>query len=159
MRPVVRVATAHCKPLWCMAMSNALSVNPISLNVVQESNASRRRAQLLFQQKTAKDKNDKKGKAKMKKGYILSIYRNSPEADKLAAYAPAAQAALQGAGGRFIARGTPVKTFENGLVERSVVIEFDSVEAAIAAFESPEYKAALALLGDVDRDVRVIEGA
>ncbi|MGB1909809.1 MAG: DUF1330 domain-containing protein, partial [Candidatus Puniceispirillaceae bacterium] len=96
---------------------------------------------------------------KMKKGYILSIYRNSPEADKLAAYAPAAQAALQGAGGRFIARGTPVKTFENGLVERSVVIEFDSVEAAIAAFESPEYKAAFALLGDVDRDVRVIEGA
>ena len=34
----------------------------------------------------------------MKKGYILSIYRNSPEADKLAAYAPAAQAALQGQG-------------------------------------------------------------
>ena len=61
--------------------------------------------------------------------------------------------------GRFIARGTPVKTFENGLVERSVVIEFDSVEAAIAAFESPEYRAAFALLGDVDRDVRVIEEA
>ena len=45
------------------------------------------------------------------------------------------------------------------MIERSVVIEFDSVEAAIAAYESPEYQAAFALLGDVDRDVRVIEGA
>ena len=95
----------------------------------------------------------------MKKAYILSVYRSSPEADNLAEYAPAASAAIQGAGGRFIARGTPVKTFENGLIERSVVIEFDSVEAAIAAYESAEYQAAFALLGDVDRDVRVIEGA
>ena len=96
----------------------------------------------------------------MKKAYILSVYRRSPEADNLAKYAPAAQAAIQGAGGRFIARGTPVKTFENGLTERSVVIEFDSVvDAAIAAYESAEYQAAFALLGDIDRDVRVIEGA
>ena len=95
----------------------------------------------------------------MKKAYILSVYRSSPEADKLSEYAPAASAAIQGAGGRFIARGTPVKTFENGLIERSVVIEFDSVEAAIAAYESAEYQAAFALLGDIDRDVRVIEGA
>lgn len=95
----------------------------------------------------------------MKKAYILSIYRNTPEADKLAAYAPLALAAIEGAGGRFIVRGTPVKTFENGLVERSIVIEFDSAEAAIAAYESPEYQAAFALLGDVDRDVRIVEGA
>ena len=93
----------------------------------------------------------------MKKAYILSVYRSSPEADNLSEYAPAASAAIQGAGGRFIARGTPVKTFENGLIERSVVIEFDSVEAAIAAYESAEYQAAFALLGDIDRDVRVIE--
>ena len=95
----------------------------------------------------------------MKKAYILSIYRSTPEADKLAAYAPAALAALEGAGGRFIVRGTPVKTFENGLVERSIVIEFDSAEAAVAAYESSEYQAAFALLGDVDRDVRIVEGA
>ena len=95
----------------------------------------------------------------MKKAYILSIYRSTPEADKLAAYAPAALAAIQGSGGRFIVRGTPVKTFENGLVERSIVIEFDSAEQAVAAYESLEYQAALALLGDVDRDVRIVEGA
>ena len=51
------------------------------------------------------------------------------------------------------------QALENGLMERSVVIEFDSVDAAIAAYESPEYQAAFALLGDVDRDVRIIEGA
>ena len=94
----------------------------------------------------------------MKKAYILSIYRSTPATDKLAAYAPAALAAIEGAGGRFIVRGTPVKTFENGLVERSIVIEFDSVETAMTAYESSEYQAALALLGDVDRDVRIVEG-
>ena len=94
----------------------------------------------------------------MKKAYILSIYRSTPVSDKLAAYAPAALAAIEGAGGRFIVRGTPVKTFENGLVERSIVIEFDSVEAAMTAYESSEYQAAFALLGDVDRDVRIVEG-
>ena len=35
----------------------------------------------------------------MKKAYILSVYRRSPEADNLAEYAPAASAAIQGAGG------------------------------------------------------------
>lgn len=94
----------------------------------------------------------------MKKAYILSIYRSAPEADKLAAYAPAAFAAIEGAGGRFIVRGTPLKIFENGLIERSIVIEFDSAEAAAAAYESSEYQAAFALLGDVDRDVRIVEG-
>ena len=95
----------------------------------------------------------------MKKAYILSIYRSAPEADKLAAYAPVALAAIEGAGGRFIVRGTPLKIFENGLIERSIVIEFDSAEAAVAAYESSEYQAAFALLGDVDRDVRIVEGA
>ena len=94
----------------------------------------------------------------MKKAYILSIYRSTPEADKLAVYAPAALAAIEKAGGRFIVRGTPVRTFENGLVERSIVIEFDSTEIAVAAYESSEYQSALALLGDVDRDVRILEG-
>jgi uncharacterized protein (DUF1330 family) len=39
-----------------------------------------------------------------------------------------------------------------------VVIEFDSVDAAVAAYESPGYQAALAALGDgAERDLRVIE--
>jgi uncharacterized protein (DUF1330 family) len=40
-----------------------------------------------------------------------------------------------------------------------VLIEFDSVEQAVAAHDSPEYQAALAVLGDgVDRELRIVEG-
>jgi len=43
---------------------------------------------------------------------------------------------------------------------RTVVIEFDSAESAIAAYDSPAYQAALKLLGDaVERDIRIVEGA
>lgn len=52
------------------------------------------------------------------------------------------------------------KSFEAGLNQRCVVIEFDSLEKAIATYESPEYQAAKKLLdGSVERDVRMAEGA
>ena len=52
------------------------------------------------------------------------------------------------------------KAYEAGVKDRSVVIEFDSVKKAIAAYESPEYQAAKKLLeGAVERDVRFLEGA
>jgi uncharacterized protein (DUF1330 family) len=39
-----------------------------------------------------------------------------------------------------------------------VVIEFDSVELAVAAYESPGYQEALRALGDgAERDLRIIE--
>jgi len=42
---------------------------------------------------------------------------------------------------------------------RTVVIEFDSVASAIAAYDSPAYRAARKLLGDtVVRDIRIVEG-
>jgi len=54
----------------------------------------------------------------------------------------------------------PAKTFESGLNQRSVVIEFDSVERAITTYESPAYQAALKVLeGAVERDLRILEGA
>ena len=43
-------------------------------------------------------------------------------------------------------------------MERTVVIEFDSVAQAVAAYESPGYQAALRALGDgAERDIRIIE--
>ena len=40
-----------------------------------------------------------------------------------------------------------------------MVIEFDSVEQAVAAHDSPGYQAALAALGDgAEREIRIIEG-
>lgn len=95
----------------------------------------------------------------MAKAYWVSAYRAVKDADKLAAYAKLAGPAITDGGGRFVARGMPVKTYEYGLQERTVVIEFDSVEQAKATHDSPAYKAALAALGDgAERDIRIIEG-
>jgi hypothetical protein len=50
-------------------------------------------------------------------------------------------------------------TYELGLKQRTVLLEFDSVEQAVAAHDSPAYQAALNALGDgADRDIRIIEG-
>jgi len=96
----------------------------------------------------------------MAKGYLVACYRSIKDPSKLAEYAKLAAPAMAAAGGRFLARGVAVKTFEAGLAQRTVVIEFDSVEKAIAAFESAPYQAAAKLLeGSVERDIRVLEGA
>ena len=95
----------------------------------------------------------------MAKAYWISAYRQIHDPEKVAAYGQLARPALEASGGRFIARGTPAKTYENGLDERTVIIEFDSVEQAIAAHDSQEYRAALDVLGDgADRDMRIVEG-
>lgn len=95
----------------------------------------------------------------MPKTYWVSTYRAISNAEKVAAYAKLAGPALTAAGGRFLARGEPATTFELGLKQRTVLIEFDSVEQAVAAHDSPAYQAALDALGDgADRDIRIIEG-
>jgi uncharacterized protein (DUF1330 family) len=95
----------------------------------------------------------------MAKTYWISFYRAIHDPEKLAAYAKLALPALQGAGGRFLARGLPAKVYELGLAHRTVVVEFASVAQAIAAHDSPAYQEALRALGNgVDRDLRIIEG-
>ncbi len=96
----------------------------------------------------------------MPKAYWISTYRAIHDPDKLAAYAKLAGPALQGAGGRFLARGMPAKVYEAGLQQRTVLLEFDSVAQAIAAHDSPAYQEALGALADgVERDLRIVEGA
>ena len=59
----------------------------------------------------------------------------------------------------FLARGNAAKAYEAGLTQRMVIIEFDSVEKAVAAHDSAGYQEALKVLGDaVDSDMRVVEG-
>jgi len=95
----------------------------------------------------------------MPKGYWITLYRSVSNPVALTAYAPVAGAAIAAGGGRLIVRGMPTKTYEAGLNQRCVVIEFDSLEKAIATFESPEYQAAKKLLeGAVERDIRMVEG-
>ena len=67
----------------------------------------------------------------MAKGYWITAYRKVSDPEKLAAYAKLAGPALLAAGGRFLARGTASEVHEAGLLERTVLIEFDSVEKPV----------------------------
>jgi uncharacterized protein (DUF1330 family) len=92
--------------------------------------------------------------------YWISIYKEIRDDAKVAAYAELAGPALRAAGGTFVARGVPEQTYEAGEQTRTVVIEFDSVEAARAAHDSPAYQEALAALdGGAVRDMRIVPGA
>ena len=95
----------------------------------------------------------------MAKAYWITFYRSIKNPDALAAYAKLAGPAIQAAGGRFLVRGAPAKTYEAGLNQRTVMTEFDSVAAAVAAHDSPAYQAALKVFGDAaERDLRIVEG-
>ncbi len=95
----------------------------------------------------------------MGKGYIVVTYRKITSQEKWAAYAKLAAPAIQKAGGRFIVRGTPASVYEHGLRERVVIVEFDNVQKAQAAHDSPAYQEALRALGNgAERDFRIVEG-
>jgi uncharacterized protein (DUF1330 family) len=95
----------------------------------------------------------------MAKAYLVTCYRKINDQEKWAAYAKLAGPAIQKAGGRFIVRGAPAQTYEQGIKERVVIVEFDSVQKAIAAHDSADYQQALKALGNgADRDMRVVEG-
>ena len=96
----------------------------------------------------------------MAKAYWIAFYRSIKNPDALAAYAKLAGPAIQAAGGKFLARGTAAKTYEAGIAQRVVVIEFESVDKAIAAHDGAPYQEALKALGKdaVERDMRIVEG-
>ncbi len=96
----------------------------------------------------------------MAKAYWIAFYHSIKNPDAFAAYAKVAPAAIQAAGGRFVVRGDPAQAYEKGLKQRVVMIEFDSVEQAVAAHDSPGYQAALKVLGtgSVERDLRIVAG-
>ena len=96
----------------------------------------------------------------MAKAYWIATYRSVSNPDALAAYAKLSGAAVIKAGGRILVRGLPAHVYEAGLQQRTVVIEFDSVEQAKAAHDSPDYQEALAALANgAERDIRIVEGA
>ena len=95
----------------------------------------------------------------MPKGYWITLYRSVSNPDALSEYARLAVPAIQAGGGRFVVRGIPANIYEEGLNERTVVIEFPTVEDAVATYNSKQYQAALQVLaGTVERDVRIVEG-
>jgi uncharacterized protein (DUF1330 family) len=96
----------------------------------------------------------------MAKGYWIATYFSVSNPDALADYAKLAGPAITAGGGRFLARGTAAKAYEKGVKQRTVLIEFDSVEkAAAAAHDSAGCQAALKVLGNAaERDLRIVEG-
>ena len=96
----------------------------------------------------------------MPKAYLISAYQEVNNQDALAAYAKLAAPALTAAGGKFLARGMPSVVKESGNMQRTVLIEFESLQAAMQAYESNAYQLAMKeLVGNaVVRDIRIIEG-
>lgn len=95
----------------------------------------------------------------MAKGYWISVYRTIFDPEKLAAYNELARPAVRAAGGRVLVLGGRVVAHDAGIAERTILIEFDTFEQAVAARESAAYQEALAALADgVERDFRIVEG-
>jgi len=97
----------------------------------------------------------------MKKGYWVVAYRSIADESAVKAYGPLAIPAVEAFGGRFLTRSTSqLQAHEAGLQLRTVLVEFDSYETALAAHESEAYQKALHALGSgAERDFRIVEGA
>ncbi|MGO9681354.1 MAG: DUF1330 domain-containing protein [Beijerinckiaceae bacterium] len=95
----------------------------------------------------------------MPKAYMVVSYQSISDPQKLAAYGKLAIPTVAPFGARMLARGNAAMAYEHGLKERITIVEYPSLEKAIAAHESPGYLEALKALGDgAVRDVRIVEG-
>jgi uncharacterized protein (DUF1330 family) len=97
----------------------------------------------------------------MKKGYWVHVYRSISDESALKAYGALALPVVEEFGGRFLTRAaSQVEAHEAGLKQRTIIIEFESYEKALAARHSEAYQKALHALGaGAERDVRIVEGA
>jgi uncharacterized protein (DUF1330 family) len=93
-----------------------------------------------------------------KKGYWVVCYESVSNPAALQEYAKLARPALEAAGGRLIVGGKPTRVHEAGVDQMIVIVEFDSLEKAIAAYELDSYKAALKAFDHAaQRDFRIVE--
>ena len=97
----------------------------------------------------------------MKKGYWVVTYRSISDEAALKGYGALALPAVESFGGRFLTRSTSqIQAHEAGLQQRTILVEFDSYEIALAARTSEDYQKALQALGSgAERDFRIVEGA
>lgn len=96
----------------------------------------------------------------MKKGYWVVAYRSISDEAALKAYGALAGPAIESCGGRILTRSTGrSEAHEAGLQQRTVVVEYDSYDIAVAARASAAYQKALQALGSgAERDFRIVEG-
>jgi uncharacterized protein (DUF1330 family) len=76
----------------------------------------------------------------MRRGYWVACYRAIANPQALRNYSALAGPAIEAAGGSFLSRGIAVRAHEAGWLERTVIVEFESVEAAKAAYKTDAYR-------------------
>ena len=94
------------------------------------------------------------------KGYVVCVYKNISNVDKLKEYAEKARVAVEKFKGKFLIRGGKSTTNEGEKSPRTVVIEFPSYDDANKFYNSIEYQEAHSVLkGYAERQHQTIEGA
>ncbi len=95
----------------------------------------------------------------MKKAYWVVAYRKIDDTTAVQEYGKIAGPAIQAQGGKTLVRTFEVTAHESGVPQRTVVIEFESLQQALDTYESDAYQAALKVLGTAaERDFRIVEG-
>jgi len=86
-------------------------------------------------------------------------FRSTLDQGGIDKYAATAGPVIRAHGGRVLAAGLPALAYEDGLMQRVAIVEFNSLDAADAAYRSSEYQDAVKqLVGAAERDVRIVEG-
>ena len=94
----------------------------------------------------------------MAKGYWIAQV-DVEDMERYGAYSALIGKALAPFGGRFLVRGGRREDVEGAVRSRSIVIEFDSYERALACWHSPAYQAIVPLrAGAALADIVVVEG-
>ena len=96
----------------------------------------------------------------MKKGYWVVAHRSISDESAVKAYVALAGPAIESFGGRILTRSSSqIQTRESGIQQRTILVEFESFEIALEAYESEAYKKAHEALGSgAERDFRIVEG-
>ena len=92
----------------------------------------------------------------------MSSGRSESDPVKKATYNKLARTALDSVGGKIIQMGTVGGTLvvpEDGIEKTTILIEFESYDSTVVAYESPYYQKVLAALDNgADRDIRIFNG-
>ena len=93
------------------------------------------------------------------KGYVVCVYKNITNEEKLKEYAIKARTAVEKFKGKFLIRGGRSTSNEGEKSPRTVVIEFSSYDEANNFYNSKEYQNAHSILaGYAERQHQTIEG-
>ena len=97
----------------------------------------------------------------MNLGFWVVTYRSISDESAVKAYGALAGPAIEASGGRILTRSTSrIEAHEAGSRQRTILVEFDSYDIAVAAYESEAYQGALRALGSgAERDFRIVESA